>query len=491
MEFALRVGNCGMNQNTLQQKLEALASFPAVKGETVAEVGRVLAGLSSWELFRINPLRFAAEHKFDASEMINLFVHGAKVGLFDFAWNMLCPSCGSIVDSHVSLNEVEENLFHCAACHIDVPSNLDDHVEVAFTINPSVKRLDIAPFKDTESYWRYFRSANHQRSPALTDYIGEVSRAAALLAPDEAQSLSLAAEPGKLYRVISVDNHAAAFIRFSDEQSATVQTLDLAVLPNSVTPKETTIDAGGVTINVRNLCKTHTGVFLVLTDLQRLHAILNEHPSKFLPFLTGKMLLNNQSFRELFRIQHLIPDLKLRLRSLTLLFTDLKGSTALYDQTGDVFAYNLVQEHYQILTASVRENAGAVIKTMGDALMATFSSPLDGVNAALEMMEKMKPFNTRLLRDNHTLGLKIGLHEGSALAVNAEDRLDYFGQTVNVAARVQALAQAHEICVTEPVFQADGVRRAFADSGYHTEHRSVSLRGVGQPAIVYQLKKQQ
>src|SRR5262249_923315 len=149
-----------------------------------------------------------------------------------------------------------------------------------------------------------------------------------------------------------------------------------------------------------------TGVILVLTDLPRLHTILREHPSTFRAFFTGKMLLNNQSFRELFRIQTLIPDLKLRLRSLTLLFTDLKGSTALYDQTGDVFAYGLVQEHYKILTESVRENSGAVIKTMGDAIMATFSSPLDGVRAALEMMEKMEEFNSRLRRENHALGLK-------------------------------------------------------------------------------------
>lgn len=476
--------------NTFQQKLEALSSFPEVRHETVTEVGKVLQTLNGWELFRINPLRFAEEHEFISSEIINLFVHGAKVGLFDFAWNMLCPSCGSVVDSRVSLNEVEVDLFHCALCHIDVPSNLDDYVEVAFTINPSVKRLDIAPFKDTESYWRYFRSANHQRSPALEDYIAEVSRASALIAPDEEQSLLLTAEQGKLYRAISVDNHVAAFIRASDKQSASTQSLDLSVLPNSLTPKEVTIDAGDVKINVRNLCRENTGVILVLTDLPRLHTILQEHPSKLLPFLTGKMLLNNQSFRELFRIQNLIPDLKLRLRSLTLLFTDLKGSTALYDRTGDLYAYNLVQEHYKILTESVRKNAGAVIKTMGDAIMATFSSPLDGMNAAIEMIEEMETFNRRLQRDNHTLGLKIGLHEGSALAVNAEDRLDYFGQTVNIAARVQALAQAGEICVTEPIFQADGVRRALADNGYQNQSRSVSLKGVGQPAMVYQLRKQ-
>jgi len=259
----------------------------------------------------------------------------------------------------------------------------------------------------------------------------------------------------------------------TNTQSATAQSLSLSVLPHSLTPKEVMIDAGDVTINVRNLCKTNTGVIHVLTDLPRLRRILQEHPSTFRPFQTLK------------------PDLKLRLRSLTLLFTDLKGSTALYDQTGDVFAYNLVQEHYKILTESVRGNAGAVIKTMGDAIMATFSSPLDGVKAALEMMDKMGPFNSRLRQENRALGLKIGLHEGAALAVNAEDRLDYFGQTVNIAARVQALAQAHEICVTEQVFQTDGVRRAFADKGYQEESRLVSLKGVGQPANVCQLRKHQ
>ena len=479
-----------MNKKTLEQKLEALVSFPELRDTTVAKIGEVLQRLNNWELFRINPLRFAEEHNFDTSEVINIFVHGARVGLFDFAWNMLCPSCGTIVDSYVSMNDVENNVFNCTLCHCVVPSNLDDCVEVAFTINPSVHQLDVQPFKDIESYWRYFLSANHQRSTALEEYIVEVSRASLLLAPEETQDVLLTAETGVVYRVTSVDNHISAFINVSNKMTNTHQKIDFSVLPNILTPKEVAIEAGDVTIAVRNLCKTPTGVIVVLTDLPRMHAILRDQPSTFRPFLTGKMLLNNQSFRELFRIQTLIPDLKLRLRSLTLLFTDLKGSTALYDQTGDVYAYSLVQEHYKILTESVRQNSGAVIKTMGDAIMATFSTPLDGVKAALEMMQKMGEFNEALLKQEYALGLKIGLHEGSALAVNAEDRLDYFGHAVNVASRVQGLAQADEICVTEPVLQADGVRREFADRGYMEESRLVSLKGIGRPVNVYQLRRE-
>src|SRR5262249_40158449 len=211
---------------------EALSSFPELKSSTVAKIGGLLEGLNNCDLFRINPLRFAEEHNFDTSEVVNIFVHGARVGLFDFAWNMLCPSCGSIVDSYVSMNDVDENVFHCTLCHCVVSSNLDDFVEVAFTINPSVHKLDIEPFKDIETYWHSFRSANYQRSKALDDYITEVNRASLLLAPDEIQDVSLAVERETVYRVISIDNHVSAFIYVSDKKSSTKQTIEFSVLPN-------------------------------------------------------------------------------------------------------------------------------------------------------------------------------------------------------------------------------------------------------------------
>src|SRR5262249_53437764 len=158
-----------------------------------------------------------------------------------------------------------------------------------------------------------------------------------------------------------------------------------------------------------------------------------------------------------FRAQELAAGLRLSIKNLTLLFTDLRGSTDLYDKTGDFFAYKIVQDHFDELGESVRHNAGAIIKTMGDAVMASFSSPRDGVRAAVDMMDRIEKLNVKLRADGHETGLKVGLHEGSALAVNADERLDYFGQTVNIAARVQNLAKAGEIWLTEPVFLAAGV----------------------------------
>src|ERR1044071_7458521 len=103
-----------MNKKTLQQKLNAIATFPQMNAEAVKKFGAVLNRLNDWELLRINPLRFADEHGVSIPEAIDFFIHGAKVGLFDFSWNMICPACGGVVQSHYSVNEVESEMFHCA-----------------------------------------------------------------------------------------------------------------------------------------------------------------------------------------------------------------------------------------------------------------------------------------------------------------------------------------------------------------------------------------
>lgn len=478
-----------MNKAILQQRIATLASYPELNSGAVKKLGDVLPEIEQWELVRMNPLRFAQLYDVEPADSIDLFVHAAKVGIFDFTWSLLCPTCGILLDSQATLNELEGDDFHCTLCHVDVPTHLDDQVEVAFTINPALEELDIDPFRDVASYWRFFMSRNFIRSKELTSYVDEVSRANELIEPDGSCRIAFEAEPAKLYRLMSPENHLACFIQTTDRRSSSDQIVGVDMLPESFSPADATVSAGNITLNVRNLLRKPIGIVLVATDFERLHRILREHPSRMSPFFTGKMLLNNQSFRDLFRVQKLVPDLKLRLRTLTVLFTDLKGSTDLYERTGDTFAYGLVQEHYRLLTEAVREQSGAVIKTMGDAIMASFSDPQSAVRAAIEMMNKIESLNASLEADGHTLGLKIGLHEGPALAVNADDRLDYFGQTVNIAARVQALAQAGEIWITEPVLQTEGVSPLLKSSEYREEEHRVSLKGIGQSTIVYQCRR--
>ena len=187
-------------------------------------------------------------------------------------------------------------------------------------------------------------------------------------------------------------------------------------------------------------------------------------------FLTAKRLLTNQTFRDIYRTDALDVDQRLKITSLTFLFTDLKGSTDLYERVGDLVAYDMVRAHFRVLHEVVASEAGAVVKTIGDAVMATFATPDRAVAAALRMRDAMRTLNAEGRHED--LLLKIGMHEGPCLAVMLNDRLDYFGQTVNIAARVQGLAVSRSIFATKPVVdeQADGSAawRRGADAGAAT-----------------------
>jgi class 3 adenylate cyclase len=170
----------------------------------------------------------------------------------------------------------------------------------------------------------------------------------------------------------------------------------------------------------------------------------------------------------------------LKITSLTFLFTDLKGSTALYESVGDIVAYDLVREHFRVLQEIVASEAGAVVKTIGDAVMATFPTPDRALAAALRMRDSVHNLKNDLL-------IKIGIHEGPCLAVTVNDRLDYFGQTVNIAARVQSLADSRAIIATKSVVKNPQVSQMLEASKLKLTEQDTALRGVGDKVTVYQI----
>src|SRR5262249_5584660 len=162
----------------------------------------------------------------------------------------------------------------------------------------------------------------------------------------------------------------------------------------------------------------------------------------------------------LYRTDTLDVEQRLKITSLTFLFTDLKGSTALYDRVGDLVAYDLVRAHFRVLQEIVASESGAVVKTIGDAVMATFPTPERAMAAALRMRDAMGELKTGTLDEDLTL--KIGIHEGPCLAVMLNDRQDYFGQTVNIAARVQGLAETRSIFASRVVVENPAVAQILA-----------------------------
>lgn len=128
-------------------------------------------------------------------------------------------------------------------------------------------------------------------------------------------------------------------------------------------------------------------------------------------------------------------------------------------------------------------HGGAIIKTIGDAVMAAFVEPADAVRAALTMLREMEAFNRHL--PNREVILKIGIHRGAAIAVTLNESLDYFGQTVNIAARVQSLSDAKQICLTSEVLTAPRVESILAP--YAIEQETAQLKGVHQEMPVFRI----
>lgn len=204
---------------------------------------------------------------------------------------------------------------------------------------------------------------------------------------------------------------------------------------------------------------------------------------EFDPYLSGGMLLTRQTFRKLFRSERVDEEEGLGVRQVTFLFTDLKGSTALYERLGDLNAYALVREHFALLDAIAHRHAGAIVKTIGDAVMAAFFRPDDAVAAALHILQEIGRFNCE--HGEPAIILKMGAHCGPSIAVTLNENLDYFGQTVNIAARVQSFADAGEICLTEALYTCPAVRQLLA--GHDVAEFDAPLRGVEGEAHVYRV----
>ncbi len=143
-------------------------------------------------------------------------------------------------------------------------------------------------------------------------------------------------------------------------------------------------------------------------------------------------------------------------------------------------AYDLVKAHFRALHEIVASETGAVVKTIGDAVMATFPTPDRALAAALRMREAMLALGADLI-------LKIGIHEGACLAVALNDRQDYFGQTVNIASRVQGLATSTSIFATDPVVSNAGSARLLESKGIAPTQREHHLRGIAAGMPVFEI----
>ena len=113
----------------------------SAKAEPVSAIEKLIQDGPDRELCRINALAFAAKHKLNEEDVIAAFLHGARLGIFDMSWNILCPACGGVLDSGATLKTVKQAEYRCVLCADGYEPTLDEIVEVTFTISPRVRRI--------------------------------------------------------------------------------------------------------------------------------------------------------------------------------------------------------------------------------------------------------------------------------------------------------------------------------------------------------------
>ncbi len=458
------------------------------------------------DLFRVNPIRWALEKSVDEHEAIDLFLHSVKAGLFYMDWNVLCPCCGLITQSFRNLHGLQSQ-SSCAVCTRTDRATLDDFVQITFTLSPSIRSLRFhhpESLSLDEYYFKYRFEPDarfgHDGTQTLADFREAFEKHFSTFSPGERITVEAEIEPGLLDCSDLFHMKGFAFIvngePATEVQTASIQYTDHGFelsLPE-IQPGEIYVGhrlftgafyalrPGKVVLEFEQSARFEAALLVIAASFQ---AIEGYPDCQFSPRLTAKRLFACQTFHDLFRSEVFRESDGFSVKDVTILFTDLKGSTQLYNQIGDLNAFALVREHYGVLNQAILNQHGAVVKTIGDAIMATFTQPKEAVSAGLEMLTELERLNQTSQRG--ALILKIGIHRGAAISVTLNERIDYFGQTVNIASRVQGSAGGNEIYLTEAVYTSAGVVDTLDQHHCEVEPIEVELRGIEELVNVYRV----
>jgi class 3 adenylate cyclase len=433
--LATSTGNSATGPKTLptpalDARLERYARTP-ISDELRRRVIALLREQADEVVTQIHPLELAAAWRTDGRQTIEAFLHATRAGLVELEWQIDCPGCRVGVDAVPRLDGIRGRI-HCDECNISFDVDFAANVHATFTVHPSIRKVARVVYCATSPFFH----------PHIHGY--------ASIAPGEARTLSTLPDGDVLLRARGTS------------RSLTVER-----------------QRGGCSIVIDDSAIT-------LTDAPTADGILNvinrgAHPARLQIERAGWRALRAHGglictipgFTELFGTDAPAAGLPLGIGRLAVLFTDLVGSVDLYNKVGDARAFALVQEHWRDAMAAIAAHDGAVIKTLGDGVFASFTEVSHAVEAAIDIMNAAE----RLSRDHKIqFAIRAGCHEGPCFLVRANDRLDLFGSTVNLAARLSATAGGQQLALLDT--KADTVGHVFAREQCDVEHVMSRIRGL-------------
>ena len=424
-------------------RLETLCKTLLVEGvasHLVTRLAETIKHADDLAVSRLRPYALADAWRSDRHEVLKLCLLATRLGLLDFRWDVLCPLCRGPKSTNTTLREVHAQV-HCESCNIDFTANFDQSVELTFRPNASVRCLDIREFC--------------VGGPQITPHIV----AQQLLGSKEQRNLTLPLEEGR-YRLRVLGFPGGPFFR-SDADGQ----------PKAVFRTSTK----GWFQEEAHLNPTPMLQLENETDREQLFIL--ERLAWSDQATTAAEVIALQIFRDLFANEALRPGEQISVGSMTILFTDLRHSTRLYREIGDAPAFGRVMKHFDLLREALVEEEGALVKTIGDAVKGVFRRPVSALQAVLKAQQRLAASSEPSL----PLLLKVGIHHGPCIAVNLNERMDYFGSTVNIAARLVNLSSGEDIVISHAVYADPEVDEWFHRSGQtvRVEPAESTLRGFG------------
>jgi class 3 adenylate cyclase len=450
--------------------------------DVVDMLERMVRDAPDHALNRMNALDLAAKEGLGEERVIAALLNAVGLGMLEMTWSVMCPSCAGVLSANKSLKTVNRAQYSCAFCAAGYETTLDNLVEVTFTVSPRVRNIAAhSPDKlsPAEYYRQIFWSSAIDLPADLEKLLDEITLEIVDLPPGERAILSLHVSEGTLI-VFDPVTHTAQFLDVRGEEASERQNLSVSFNKVQASVETVALRPGPLRLALENRTESR-----VLPTVWVANQALDDLLKRRKPILTARRLLTNQTFRDIYRTDTLAIGQHLKILSLTFLFSDLRGSTELYERVGDLTAFDLVNEHFRLLQEIITSERGAVVKTIGDAVMATFETPDRAIAAAIRMREAMSDLGAE--RQHQSLSLKMGIHEGSCLAVTLNAQQDYFGQTVNVASRVQGLAASRSIVVTESVVANAHARALLETNGLKPTLKRVALSGIADKMSVYEI----
>ena len=448
-------GRPAVDRAQLDQRAGRLASAP-VRPELVTLLKERIEEGSDDQLTGIRPFALADQWGADRLDVLRLFLHATPAGVVELRWELMCPTCRVPKAEADALARLPVQ-FHCDTCGIAYDTDFDQRVEARFSVHPAIRQVTgqvyciggplRTPHIIAQQYLRPHE--DRQVDLALTRPVQ--------LRTVRAGRLLLVPEPGKA-RDITVTYAAGRWVG-----------------PHSLARGESLAVPEGSRLVLRN--QTDGPILAAVEDLAWTTGAS-----------TAAQVTTLQEFRELFSSEALAPDRQLAVGHIAFLFSDLKGSTRMYEGIGDAPAYSRVSRHFDFITREVSRGGGSVIKTMGDGVMCAFYRLDDALATAIRLQDEVGAWCQDQGIDP-PLALKVGVHHGPAIAMTANGRLDYFGRTVNLAARVADQSRGGDVVVLREVLdQAD--RAALDGHGLAAEPFTTRLRGLDSDQHLVRLARQ-